>query len=195
METELQQKSSQRIISTVAQWYTIGVVFYMIGLMDYSACSNITGNSACNNYRQFMLTNLTVLSMLEFIPTELNTRFLAPLKIFIHFVFTICHIAFLSISMNPDSKCPAEISAGCDAQAFKGYNILHYYSLIYLGCLAVVVGIVVILSLISCCADGVVNADFSFLSDTSNVFNFLNKTNANQSTNRSNLTQVRITSN
>lgn len=195
MQTEQQQTSSQKIESTNTQWYTIGVVFYMIGLMDYSACSNITGNTACNNYRQFMLTNLIVLSMLEFIPTKQNPLFLVPLKVFIHAVFTICHIAFLTISMNPDSNCPAEISAGCDAQAFKGYNILHYYSLIYLGVLAVLVGLMFLFLLISYCAYGAVSVKFSFFLDPSSFLNILNKKDTDLQTNENNPTQIRIVPN
>jgi len=150
----MQEADSEKMLkgvqSVVTELYTVSVVFYVIGLMDYSACSNITGNTACNNYRQFMLANLIISHIIFCIPEEICQPAMSILKAVIGFVFTLCHAAFLGMAMNPDSKCPDEISAGCDAQAFKGYNILHYYSLICLGTLAVALGLVVIFSICSC---------------------------------------------
>ena len=129
---------------------TVSIVFYIIGLMDYDACPNITGNAACNSYKQFMIANLIAYYLLICIPKRQCGPCIIISTSVITAIFTICHAALVGMAMNPDSKCPNEISAGCDAQAFKGYNILHYYSLIYLGSLAVFVGILICTLIFDC---------------------------------------------
>jgi len=197
----MQEADSEKMLkgvqSVVTELYTVSVVFYVIGLMDYSACSNITGNTACNNYRQFMLANLIISHIIFCIPEEICQPAMSILKAVIGFVFTLCHAAFLGMAMNPDSKCPDEISAGCDAQAFKGYNILHYYSLIYLGTLAVALGLVVIFSICSCAIHGAAN--INIIATLNNPIGNITTQNTNQHTNTTedygNPAGVRIVSN
>ena len=139
------QKKSRGLATEVERWSIVGYTFYIIGLMDYNACSAIMANHNCYDYWAFMIVNIVVVFIAACIPHQSGWPY--KVSCVVTCIFILCHAILVGLSLT-DSGCMSAINTGCEAQAFEGYNILHYYSLILLSWVAFLLVMVIICAIL-----------------------------------------------